>query len=48
MFEGKYQMNLGILPQWDLSDFYSGPEAPELAADLDLAETAAECGNRKR
>lgn len=45
MFEGKYQMNLGILPQWDLSDFYSGPEAPELAADLDLAETAADCFN---
>ena len=42
MFEGKYQMNFGILPQWDLSDFYSSPEAPELTADLDRAETVAD------
>ncbi|WP_420394383.1 M3 family oligoendopeptidase [Acuticoccus sp.] len=32
---------LGALPQWDLSDFYAGPDAPELAADLaGLAEDA--------
>ena len=25
---------LGSLPEWDLSDLYSGIDAPELAADL--------------
>ena len=34
-------MNLGNLPRWDLSDLYSGPEAAELAADLDRADAAA-------
>jgi len=29
------------LPEWDLSDFYSGPDAPELDADLSAAEKAA-------
>ncbi|WP_372884188.1 M3 family oligoendopeptidase [Shimia sp.] len=31
--------DLGDLPEWDLSDLYSGEEAPELAADLDWLET---------
>ena len=35
-------MELEILPRWDLSDLYSGPEAAELAADLDRADAAAE------
>ena len=26
--------DLGALPLWDLSDFYAGPDAPELRADL--------------
>jgi oligoendopeptidase F len=25
---------LGDLPEWDLSDLYTGPDAPELARDL--------------
>lgn len=29
------------LPEWDLSDLYSGPEAPELVRDLDWAMQAA-------
>jgi oligoendopeptidase F len=29
---------LGGLPEWDLSDLYSGDEAPELARDLDWLE----------
>lgn len=32
---------LGLLPQWDLTDLYSGLDAPELKADLERA--AAEC-----
>mgnify|MGYP006423516543 CR=1 FL=1 len=31
-------MDLGTLPRWDLDDLYSGPEAAELATDLDRAE----------
>ena len=27
--------DLGPLPEWDLSDLYASPEAPELKADLD-------------
>jgi len=30
------------LPEWDLTDLYSGPEAPELAADLDQAMSDSE------
>ena len=30
--------NLGQLPEWDLSDLYTGEEAPELARDLDWLE----------
>ena len=35
-------MDLGTLPRWDLGDLYSGPQAVELASDLDRAEAAAE------
>jgi oligoendopeptidase F len=31
---------LGGLPDWDLSDLYSGPDAPEVARDLDWLDTA--------
>ena len=33
--------NLGLLPEWDLSDLYSSPTAPELDRDLTLAEGKA-------
>ena len=33
--------NLGALPEWDLSDLYTSPDAPELARDMDWL--AAEC-----
>ena len=32
--------NLGDLPEWDLSDLYTGPDAPELKRDLDWLEQA--------
>ena len=32
--------NLGNLPEWDLSDLYTAPDAPELARDLDWLEQA--------
>ena len=31
-------VDLGHLPEWDLSDLYSGLEAPEFAADMARAE----------
>ena len=31
--------NLGDLPEWDLSDLYAAPDAPELLADLDWLES---------
>ena len=31
---------LGNLPEWDLSDLYTGEDAPELARDLAWLETA--------
>lgn len=31
---------LGDLPEWDLSDLYAAPDAPELARDLDRLDTA--------
>jgi oligoendopeptidase F len=35
--------DLGALPEWNLDDLYSGPDAPELARDLELgAKRAAE------
>ncbi len=30
--------DLGLLPEWDLSDLYSGLDAPEFAADMTRAE----------
>ena len=32
---------LGPLPEWNLADLYSGPEAPELKADLATSDRAA-------
>jgi oligoendopeptidase F len=32
--------DLGDLPEWDLSDLYAAPDAPEFAADLSALETA--------
>ena len=31
---------LGPLPEWDLTDLYPSPDAPELKRDLDWLETA--------
>ncbi|WP_371223047.1 M3 family oligoendopeptidase [Roseovarius sp. 2305UL8-3] len=33
--------NLGDLPEWDLSDLYTGEDAPELKRDLDWLEKAS-------
>ena len=33
--------DLGRLPEWNLADLYSGPEAPELKADLATSDRAA-------
>jgi len=33
---------LGKLPEWNLADLYKGPEAPELKADLETSERAAD------
>jgi oligoendopeptidase F len=33
---------LGPMPEWDLSDLYSAPDAPEIAADLARAERDAQ------
>jgi oligoendopeptidase F len=30
---------LGDLPDWDLTDLYAAPDAPELVRDLDWLET---------
>ena len=32
--------DLGNLPEWDLSDLYTSPEAPELARDLEWLKQA--------
>ena len=32
--------SLGDLPEWDLSDLYSGPDAPEFAKDMKRLETS--------
>ena len=39
---GKSASPLGKLPEWNLGDLYSGPEAPEFKADLAAARTGAE------
>ena len=31
---------LGPLPEWDLTDLYAAPDAPEMARDLDWLATA--------
>lgn len=36
---GSGSKDLGNLPEWDLSDLYSGEDAPELKRDLDWLET---------
>ncbi|MBI6629848.1 M3 family oligoendopeptidase [Pontibaca salina] len=36
------ERNLGNLPEWDLSDLYTGEDAPELKRDLDWLEQACE------
>lgn len=33
-------VSLGDLPEWDLSDLYSGPDAPEFASDMERLETS--------
>ena len=33
-------VTLGDLPEWDLSDLYSGPDAPEFASDMERLETS--------
>ena len=35
--------DLGKLPEWDLSDLYSGADAPELERDLDWLESECAC-----
>ncbi len=37
---GPGDRNLGDLPEWDLTDLYAAPDAPELARDMDWLETA--------
>ena len=32
--------DLGVLPDWDLTDLYPAPDAPELARDLETLEKA--------
>lgn len=32
--------NLGALPDWDLSDLYPAPDAPEIKRDMDWLEAA--------
>ena len=32
--------SLGVLPEWDLSDLYTSPDAPELTGDMKWLETA--------
>ena len=39
-------VDLGTLPDWDLTDLYSAPDAPELAADLEAVRV--ECGQFAR
>lgn len=39
--------NTAPLPEWDLSDLYAGPDAPEIEADLAAARQAAEAFETK-
>ena len=36
--EPKGARNLGDLPEWDLTDLYAGPDAPEIKRDMDWLE----------
>ena len=37
--------DLGDLPEWDLSDLYTGEDAPELKRDLEwLKDECTKCG----
>ena len=38
----KENSNLGALPEWNLADLYSAPDAPEVAKDYERAEKLAE------
>ena len=38
---GTAKAELGKMPEWDLSDLYSGPDAPEVKRDLDAAAAEA-------
>ncbi len=40
--KSKPKAKLGPVPEWNLADLYSGPEAPELLADLATSERAAD------
>ena len=35
------KLDLGKLPEWDLSDLYKSPQAPEVKRDLDAASAEA-------
>ena len=37
----KAAADLGVLPEWNLSDLYAGPDAPEVARDLEAAAAQA-------
>jgi len=36
--QGSGSTNLGEMPEWNLGDLYSGPDAPEIAADLAVSK----------
>jgi oligoendopeptidase F len=40
--QGGPKPKLGVLPEWNLKDLYSAPDAPALKADLEASERAAE------
>jgi oligoendopeptidase F len=37
-----------LLPDWDLADLYPSPDSPQISADLDAADTAAEAFSRSQ
>ena len=37
---GAVPVDLGPLPEWDLTDLYPAPDAPQIAADLDRLQSA--------
>ncbi|MGH7117154.1 MAG: M3 family oligoendopeptidase, partial [Stellaceae bacterium] len=44
---GARKSALGVLPQWDLSDLYPGPDSPALTADLARLAEDAEAFHRR-